>query len=67
MQDHGYSPSLNEIAEGIGIKSRSAVSSQLDKLYAQGRLETDTEHKEHRAIRVPGYKFVKIEDMEERK
>lgn len=67
IQAHGYSPGIKEIADGVGIKSNSGVTYQLEKLYAQGRLETDTEHKEHRAIRVPGYKFVKIEETEDKK
>ncbi len=66
IQAHGYSPGIKEIADGVGIKSNSGVTYQLEKLYAQGRLETDTERREHRAIRVPGYKFVKIEETEER-
>lgn len=43
IEEHGYSPSLVEIAEGIGVspKSVSLISRQIHALVAAGRLKRD--------------------------
>lgn len=58
---HGYAPSYREIAEGINGKSLSVIQYHINRLYDLGLLETDAENRTARAIRVPGYKFVKAE------
>ena len=59
IQLHGYSPSVREIGEMVGIKSTSTVHSHLNRMFAEGVLETDAKIGTPRAIRVPGYRFVK--------
>ncbi len=59
IQKHGYSPSFREIAKGVGVKSTNTVSNHLMEMFADGIIETDAGFCSPRAIRVPGYKFVK--------
>lgn len=61
IQEHGYSPSYKEIGEGVGLKSMSSVYSHVNKMLQTGMLETDAGESAPRALRVPGYKFVKEE------
>ena len=58
---HGYAPTVREIAEGVGLKSTSSVQSHLLRMFDEGMLETDAEAGSPRAIRVPGYRFEKVE------
>ena len=58
---HGYVPTVREIAEGVGLKSNSSVQSHLLRMFDEGMLETDAEAGSPRAIRVPGYRFEKVE------
>lgn len=58
--EHGYSPSVREIGDGVGLKSSSTVQAHLIKMLESGDLETDAGIGTPRAIRVPGYKFVKV-------
>jgi SOS-response transcriptional repressor LexA len=37
--EHGYSPSYQEIAEAVGIASKSGVKRLIDGLVERGRLE----------------------------
>lgn len=60
IEEHGYSPTFREIGEMTGLKSTSSVASHMKKLFEEGKLETDTGMDTPRAIRVPGYKFVKV-------
>jgi SOS-response transcriptional repressor LexA len=39
-EKHGYSPSYQEIADAIGITSKSGVKRIIDGLIERGRLET---------------------------
>lgn len=64
MQEHGYSPTTREIGEAVGLKSSSSVYDHLQRMFREGELETDTELGSARAIRVPGYAFVKLEEVE---
>lgn len=59
ITEHGYSPSVREIGDGVGLKSSSTVRAHLIKMFETGELETDAGIGIPRAIRVPGYKFVK--------
>lgn len=61
IQEHGYSPTVREIGNGVGLKSSSSVQSHLKKMFANGTLETDASFSSPRAIRVPGYSFQKNE------
>ncbi len=58
IQAHGYGPTLREIGTGVGIKSTNTVWNHLRKMFAAGILETDAQNAP-RAIRVPGYEFVR--------
>ena len=62
MQEHGYSPSVREIGEMVGLQSTSSVQHYLYAMYEIGMIESDCESGAPRAIRVPGYKFVKVEE-----
>lgn len=59
IKEHGYSPSVREIAEGVGLKSTSSLHAHLTRLFRSGSLETDTESCSPRSIRVPGYEYVR--------
>lgn len=59
ISEHGYSPCVREIGQGVGLKSTSSVQHHLHKMFDLGMLESDEGFGTPRAIRVPGYKFVK--------
>lgn len=61
--EHCYPPSIREIGKMVGLKSTSTVHSHLQIMLENGMLETDYTQGSgaSRALRVPGYKFVKIE------
>lgn len=60
IQIHGYAPSVQEMADGVKLKSKSTVHGYLMDLFIGGAIETDNPGAP-RAIRVPGYQFVKKE------
>lgn len=60
IKEHGYSPSVREIGDMVGLKSTSSVQAHLAKMLKSGMLETDCGIGASRALRVPGYRFVKI-------
>lgn len=41
IQTHGYAPSLGEIQEFMGHKSKSSTQYHMEKLFDKGLLETD--------------------------
>lgn len=43
FKQHGYAPSLEEIAEGVGLKSKSSAHVYIKRLYEAGLLAS--EHK----------------------
>ena len=43
------------------LKSTSSVQSYLCKMFDEGELETDAKIGASRAIRVPGYKYVRVD------
>ena len=61
IKEHGYAPTVREICEMTNLKSTSSVQSYLCKMFEEGELETDAKIGASRAIRVPGYKYVKVE------
>lgn len=63
IEKYGYPPTVRDIGEMTGIKSTSNVKHHLDQMIADGILETSHESSP-RAIRVPGYRFVREEDID---
>ena len=64
IKGHGYPPTFREIGAGVGLKSTQSVNYHLQKMFVSGDLETD--HLQcPRAIRVPGYEFVRKEKTDE--
>ena len=59
IQLHGYPPTVKEIGDGVGLKSKSSVHAHLLRMLNDGMIETDAGTGSPRAIRVHGYKFVK--------
>ena len=59
IQKHGYSPTTREIGDGVGLKSTATVHLRLKKMLELGMIESDDNFGSPRAIRVPGYEFVK--------
>ena len=48
---HGYAPSMKEICEGTGLKSKASVHAHMQKLFDEGAFES--EHPGHpRAFRI---------------
>lgn len=64
IKKHGYSPSVREIGEMVNLKSSSTVHAHLKIMLDLGVIETDSEFSTPRAIRVPGYEFVKKENKQ---
>ena len=60
IEEHGYAPTVREIGEMVGLKSTSSVHRYLSIMLNNGIIETDCGLGVPRAIRVPGYKFIKI-------
>lgn len=60
IQIHGYAPSVQEMADGVKLKSKSTVHGYLMDLFISGAIETDNPGAS-RVIRVSGYQFVKKE------
>lgn len=65
IEKHQYAPTVRELLEMTGIKSTSTIHHHISVLIDIGRLETDAEWGTPRALRVPGYKFVKECDENE--
>lgn len=53
-----FPPTVQEIGEGVGLKSKSSVFYHLKTMEAMGMIDLPFP-KAPRAIRVPGYHFVK--------
>lgn len=67
IEEHGYPPTNREIGAMVGLKSTSSVYTHLLKMKDSGMIETDDTFCAPRAIRVPGYRFVKEENDAENK
>lgn len=61
IQEHGYPPTVREIGDGVYLASTSSVHGHILQMLENGTLETDAQNGSSRAIRVPGYKFVREE------
>ena len=64
ITDHGYPPTVREIGEAVGIRSLSQIHEYIRQMIRDGELQTDSA-RSPRALRVPGYKFVKVEEAQE--
>lgn len=60
IKEHGYPPTVVEIGEMVGLRSKSSVWMHLQQMFDAGMIETDNPSAP-RAIRVHGYEFVKKE------
>lgn len=60
IQLNGYPPTVREICDRVGLASTSSVYTHLQKMDTLGMIELG-DFSSPRAIRVPGYKFVKEE------
>lgn len=61
IEVHGYPPTMREIGKLVGLKSIANVHRHIEIMRDLGMIETDEEKVSARAIRVPGYRFVKEE------
>lgn len=52
LKEHGYMPSVREIAEGIGVYSTSTAYAHYSKLFELGYLKTDRVDGAPRAYRL---------------
>ena len=59
INEHQYPPTLREICKMTGISSTNTVHHHIERLTLEGKLESDAGMGSPRALRVPGYKFVK--------
>ena len=57
IEEHGYAPSYAEIAEGVGLKSKSSVHGHVKQLMEDGVLETDAPLCSPRALRIASCAF----------
>ena len=55
LAEHGYPPSIREIADGVGVRYASTVYHHICIMLKRRWLETDAKLGTSRAIRVPGY------------
>ena len=60
VTNNGYSPSISEIGDSVGLKSKSSVRSHLMILETDGKIKVKIHSP--RAIKVIGYEFRKVED-----
>lgn len=61
ITSHGYSPTVREIGDMVGLRSTSSTQLYIQRMIKKGLIESDAQCMP-RAIRVPGYKFVQEED-----
>lgn len=60
INEHQYPPTVRELCSITGLRSTSSVNRYVTMLLEEGKLETDGGIGMSRALRVPGYKFVKV-------
>ena len=63
INEHQYAPTARELCELTGMKSTATIHSHITRLINDGYLETDADGAP-RALRVPEYKFAKIDNGE---
>lgn len=64
ISNHGYPPTINEIGDMVGFKSKNTTWNRLQKMFDEGVLETDNPGSP-RAIRIPGYVFKAVTEKGE--
>jgi repressor LexA len=62
VQQHGYPPSMREIAEAVGLTSTSSVAYQLSVLQAKGYLHRDVGRPRTVEVRLPGQPAIRPEN-----
>lgn len=60
IKKHGYPPSVREIGDSVGFQSTNTTWNRLQQMLEAGMIESDNPGTA-RAIRVPGYKLVKVD------
>jgi repressor LexA len=60
ISNMGYSPTIREIGDAVGLKSTSSVYTQLLKLENEGKIEMKP--CSCRTIKVVGYEYKKVEE-----
>lgn len=60
IEEYQYPPSIRDIGDIVGLKSTSSVHQHLENMNKKGLIETEG-FGIPRAIRVPGYRFMKEE------
>lgn len=60
IEKYQYPPSIRDIGDMVGLKSTSSVHQHLENMNKKGLIETEG-FGIPRAIRVPGYRFMKEE------
>ena len=58
IRENLYPPTVREIGDGVGLKSTSSVFSHLKTMKRKGYIDMP-KGSSPRAIRIPGYRFVK--------
>ena len=61
--EHGYPPSVREMGNSVGLKSTSSVQRNLEIMLKLGMIESDAPPGTPRAIRIPGMKYVEVENV----
>lgn len=61
INEHQYAPTVRELCELTGLKSAATIHSHITRLINDGYLDTDHADGAPRALRVPGYKLMKVE------
>lgn len=64
IEKHGYPPTVEEIGIAVGYRSKCTTWFHLQQMLDAGIIETDNPSSP-RAIRVPGYVFMKKADITE--
>lgn len=64
IENHGYPPTISEIGEMAGYRSKNTTWYHLKQMFEAGMIETDNPNSA-RAIRVPGYRFMRNEEKGE--
>ena len=60
IKKNGYSPTIRELGDAVGLKSSSSVYTHLTQLEIEGRIKTKPYSP--RAISVVGYEYKKVEE-----
>ena len=63
IQEHSYPPSVREMGYAVGLKSTSSVQRNLEIMLKLGMIESDAPPGTPRAIRIPGMKYVEVENV----